>query len=77
MKQNIEAAISMRPIALPASKQNLAMRIAWLLASLTNRNRARHSGWSNEQSALHERDQSAYSRQLLEAKLRETYRGLR
>ncbi len=77
MKQNMEAAISMRPIALPASKQNLAMIIARLFASLAQRDQARHSGRGNEQSRLHERDQSAYSRQLLEAKLRETYRGLR
>ncbi len=77
MKQNMEAAISMRPIALPASKTNLAMRIASLFASLANRNQTHHSGRSNEQSGLHERDQSAFSRQLLEAKLRETYRGIR
>ncbi len=77
MKQNIEAAISMRPIALPASKKNLATRIARLFASLANRNQVHHSGWRNEQSGLHERDQSAFSRQLLEAKLRETHRRIR
>ncbi len=77
MKQNIEAAISMRPIALPASKLNLATRIVRLFANLANRNQAHHSGWSNEQSGLHERHQSAFSRQLLEAKLRETHRRIR
>ncbi len=77
MKQNIEAAISMRPMAIPASKKNLAIRIASLFATLSNRNHAHHSERSHEQSGLHERDQSAFRRQLLEAKLRATYRGIR
>ncbi len=75
MKQNMEAAVSMRPIALAASKKNFAMGIIRLFAGLANR--AHHSGWSNEQSSLHEREQSAFSRQLLEAKLRETHRRIR